>query len=147
VVGAIRTRITTAAEAAALVKRAAAARAVEATAMNAVSSRSHSVFMLYICGHHAGSSSHLLGGLNLVDLAGRYAFLRDQVMIDVIRATEGGWSWRGPGRPVCISLLSHLLQGTQGTRGGGGVCIRVEMSSALQGHRGNRRRARVIIQF
>jgi kinesin family protein C1 len=71
VVGAIRTRITTAEEAAALVKRAASARAVEATAMNAVSSRSHSVFMLYICGHHAGSSSHLLGGLNLVDLAGR----------------------------------------------------------------------------
>lgn len=72
VVGATRAKITSAEEAAALVKRAAASRAVEATAMNAVSSRSHSVFMLYICGHHPGSSTHLLGGLNLVDLAGRY---------------------------------------------------------------------------
>ena len=72
VVGATRAKITSAEEAAVLVKRAAASRAVEATAMNAVSSRSHSVFMLYICGHHPGSSTHLLGGLNLVDLAGRY---------------------------------------------------------------------------
>lgn len=58
-------------EAAALVKRAAASRAVEATAMNAVSSRSHSLFMLYITGRHAGSSTNITGGLNLVDLAGR----------------------------------------------------------------------------
>ena len=70
-VGATRTKIETPEEAAALVKRAASSRAVEATAMNAVSSRSHSVFMLYICGHHPGSSTHLLGGLNLIDLAGR----------------------------------------------------------------------------
>ena len=75
VTGAVRAQISTAEEAASLVKRAAAARAVEATAMNAVSSRSHSVFMLYICGHHAGSATHLLGGLNLVDLAGRYTAL------------------------------------------------------------------------
>ena len=73
--GAVRAQISTAQEVASLVKRAAAARAVEATAMNAVSSRSHSVFMLYICGHHAGSATNLLGGLNLVDLAGRYAAL------------------------------------------------------------------------
>lgn len=71
-VGAVRTKVRTAQDAAALVKKAASARVVEATAMNAVSSRSHSVFMLYICGHHPGSSTHLLGGLNLVDLAGRY---------------------------------------------------------------------------
>ena len=56
--------------AAGLVRRAAAARAVEATQMNAVSSRSHTIFMLYITGEHAASGSKLAGCLNLVDLAG-----------------------------------------------------------------------------
>ncbi|PNH05811.1 Kinesin-2 [Tetrabaena socialis] len=53
-----------------LIRRASAARAVEATAMNSVSSRSHSVFMLYITGWHAGSGTRLQGCLCLVDLAG-----------------------------------------------------------------------------
>ena len=56
--------------AAGLVRRAAAARAVEATQMNAVSSRSHTIFMLYITGEHEGSGTRLAGCLNLVDLAG-----------------------------------------------------------------------------
>lgn len=43
--------------AAELIRRAAAARAVESTAMNATSSRSHSVFMLYISGAHAPSAT------------------------------------------------------------------------------------------
>ena len=38
--------------------------------MNAVSSRSHTIFMLYITGEHAASGSKLAGCLNLVDLAG-----------------------------------------------------------------------------
>lgn len=71
VAGANSVRITTPDAAAALVKRAAAARACEATAMNASSSRSHSVFMLNISGRHAASGTCLLGALNLVDLAGR----------------------------------------------------------------------------
>ena len=54
----------------ALVRRAANARAVEATQMNAQSSRSHTVFMLYVVGRHAASGSTLSGCLNLVDLAG-----------------------------------------------------------------------------
>lgn len=54
-----------------LVKKAATARAVEATAMNATSSRSHSVFMVYIRGEHAATQVRLHGMLNLVDLAGR----------------------------------------------------------------------------
>lgn len=57
--------------AAALVRRAAVARACEATAMNATSSRSHSVFMLAITGRHEASGTTLRGALNLVDLAGR----------------------------------------------------------------------------
>ena len=38
--------------------------------MNAVSSRSHTIFMLYITGEHEASGSRLTGCLNLVDLAG-----------------------------------------------------------------------------
>lgn len=71
--GATVVRVTSAEGAAALVKRAAGARACEATAMNAASSRSHSVFLLNICGRHAGSGARLQGALNLVDLAGRCA--------------------------------------------------------------------------
>ena len=41
--------------------------------MNAVSSRSHSVFTLYITGRHEASGQRLQGALNLVDLAGRSA--------------------------------------------------------------------------
>ena len=43
---------------------------MSATQMNAVSSRSHTIFMLYITGEHAASGSRLTGCLNLVDLAG-----------------------------------------------------------------------------
>ena len=56
--------------AAGLVRRAAAARAVEATAMNEQSSRSHTVFVLYITATHAAAGTVLRGALNLVDLAG-----------------------------------------------------------------------------
>ena len=70
--GATRASVGTAQEARALMRRAAGSRAVEATAMNAESSRSHSVFMLHIQGRHAGTNTCLQGALNLVDLAGRY---------------------------------------------------------------------------
>ena len=53
-----------------LVRRAAAVRTVEATQMNAQSSRSHTLFMLYITGVHAAAGQKLEGCLNLVDLAG-----------------------------------------------------------------------------
>ena len=61
--------------AAELMARAAEARACEATAMNAVSSRSHCVFMLYIAASHAATNTNLTGSLCLVDLAGRCAFI------------------------------------------------------------------------
>ena len=73
VAGATRVAVAAQEEAAALVRRAAAARACEATAMNSASSRSHSVFMLNIAGAHAASGAQLQGALNLVDLAGRRA--------------------------------------------------------------------------
>ncbi|KAL6774185.1 KIN14A1 [Auxenochlorella protothecoides x Auxenochlorella symbiontica] len=70
VTGATRLTIASEEDAALLVARAAAARSVEATAMNAASSRSHSVFLLYITGRHAASDTALHGSLALVDLAG-----------------------------------------------------------------------------
>ena len=54
----------------ALLARAARRRAVASTAMNEVSSRSHSVFTLYIKGTHPVKGVALSGTLNLVDLAG-----------------------------------------------------------------------------
>jgi hypothetical protein len=71
--GASTVRVTSPDAAAALVRKAAQARACEATAMNVTSSRSHSVFMLNITGRHAASATCLRGALNLVDLAGRSA--------------------------------------------------------------------------
>ena len=53
-----------------LVRKAAAARKVEATQMNAHSSRSHTIFILHVSGEHSASGSTLSGALNLVDLAG-----------------------------------------------------------------------------
>ncbi len=71
VLGAARLPVTDAASAAALMSRASEARACEATAMNASSSRSHCVFMLYIAASHAATGTQLSGSLCLVDLAGR----------------------------------------------------------------------------
>ena len=72
VAGALRVQVASAADADELISRAATARAVDSTAMNAASSRSHSIFMLYIIGTHACTGTRLQGALNLVDLAGRY---------------------------------------------------------------------------
>lgn len=54
----------------ALLSRAAAARSTGATASNAVSSRSHSVFVLRVAMRHAATAQTRHGVLNLVDLAG-----------------------------------------------------------------------------
>ncbi|KAI8466954.1 MAG: kinesin-domain-containing protein [Monoraphidium minutum] len=70
VAGACRVAVSGAGHAAELVRRAAEARACGETAMNAASSRSHVVFMLYIEGAHAASGTRLTGCLCLVDLAG-----------------------------------------------------------------------------
>lgn len=58
------------ADVAALLARAAKRRAVASTSMNESSSRSHSVFSLYIRGSHPSKGVAVSGTLNLVDLAG-----------------------------------------------------------------------------
>lgn len=69
--GVSQVTITSTAQALQLLAKASAARACNSTAMNSVSSRSHSVFMLNITGQHAPSGTALTGALCLVDLAGR----------------------------------------------------------------------------
>lgn len=63
-------RIDSPAEAAALITKAAKNRATAATRSNAESSRSHSIFRLYINAKNASTGQSLRGLLNLVDLAG-----------------------------------------------------------------------------
>lgn len=75
-------------------RRAARARAVEATAMNAESSRSHSAFMLHITGRHAASDTRLQGALNLVDLAGRCGSPSAACVRPCASLQIGGW-WQG----------------------------------------------------
>ncbi|KAK3259782.1 hypothetical protein CYMTET_31231, partial [Cymbomonas tetramitiformis] len=70
VAGSVREPVDSVEAAAGLVRRANSARIVQATQMNAESSRSHTVFMLYIRGTHAETNTSLKGALNLVDLAG-----------------------------------------------------------------------------
>ncbi|KAK9803630.1 hypothetical protein WJX72_007017 [[Myrmecia] bisecta] len=123
VVGAVREPVESAEGAAGLVKRAAAARAVEATAMNAVSSRSHSVFMLYITGKHEATGACVHGALNLVDLAGSERLNRSEAsgqrqkeacsinkslssLGDVFQALSA----KTPHVPYRNSKLTHLLQ-------------------------------------
>lgn len=86
VIGANRLPVSDAASAAALMARASEARACEATAMNAVSSRSHCVFMLYIAASHAATNTHLTGSLCLVDLAGSERL--DRSMVEDMRKRE-----------------------------------------------------------
>ena len=70
VAGVVREYIDSVSAAAALVRKATAARAVEATEMNTHSSRSHTLFLVYITGVHIATGTQLSGCLNLVDLAG-----------------------------------------------------------------------------
>jgi len=81
--------------AAELMARAAEARACEATAMNAVSSRSHCVFMLYIAASHAATNTNLTGSLCLVDLAGRCG--------------DGTFRWQRGRTGVFVGNGQHLL--------------------------------------
>lgn len=109
--GAERVLVTSVEEAEALVSRAGRARAVEATAMNATSSRSHSIFMLYCTGANSEAGVRLSGALNLVDLAGSERLNRSKV-----REPQAPWS-----KPSCFSCLLHSIEITAGspTAGGG----------------------------
>lgn len=130
VLGATRVPIQSEFDAADIVRQAACARAVESTAMNAVSSRSHAVFMLYITGRHEATETVLQGSLNLVDLAGSERLARSGA--EGARAKEAcsinkslsalgdvfaSLSSKSTHIPYRNSKLTHLLQPCLGGSG------------------------------
>ena len=72
----------------ALMNVAARARSVASTKMNAVSSRSHSVFMLKLQGYNEDSGAEVQGALNLCDLAGSERLDRSGANSDMKRLKE-----------------------------------------------------------
>merc|ERR1719160_1907953 len=72
----------------ALMTKAAKHRAVGSTDMNAVSSRSHSVFALYLKGTNSGLGSELHGALHLVDLAGSERLDKSHAVGDRLKETQ-----------------------------------------------------------
>lgn len=132
VAGAARVPVRGAAHAAELVKRASEARSCAETAMNASSSRSHVVFMLYVKGRHAASGAALAGCLCLVDLAGSERL--DRSLAEAERKKEacsinaslsalgdvfGALSAKSAHVPYRNSKLTYLLQVGAGAR-----CVR-----------------------
>lgn len=63
-------------------------RSVSATNMNAQSSRSHSVFVLYLTAENAEQQTKLRGTLNLVDLAGSERLSRSKASGDRLKETQ-----------------------------------------------------------
>lgn len=72
----------------AVMTAAARARSVATTKMNAQSSRSHSVFMLHLCGSNEESGTVVQGALNLCDLAGSERLDRSGAGSDAKRLKE-----------------------------------------------------------
>merc|ERR1711920_100614 len=71
-----------------LTAKAARLRAVGSTDMNAVSSRSHSVFSLYLTGSNTDLKVELRGALHLVDLAGSERLDRSGAVGDRLKETQ-----------------------------------------------------------
>eukprot|EP00747_Dinoflagellata_sp_TGD_P164390 gnl/TRDRNA2_/TRDRNA2_184268_c0_seq1.p1 gnl/TRDRNA2_/TRDRNA2_184268_c0~~gnl/TRDRNA2_/TRDRNA2_184268_c0_seq1.p1 ORF type:complete len:1175 (+),score=317.96 gnl/TRDRNA2_/TRDRNA2_184268_c0_seq1:73-3597(+) len=71
-----------------LMARAAKMRAVGATDMNEISSRSHSVFALYLRGLNKESKCELHGALHLVDLAGSERLIKSGATGDRLKETQ-----------------------------------------------------------
>merc|ERR1719498_1974903 len=71
-----------------LMAKAAKLRAVGGTEMNAVSSRSHSIFALYLTGSNPELGSELHGALHLVDLAGSERLDKSGAVGDRLRETQ-----------------------------------------------------------
>ncbi len=63
-------------------------RAVGCTAMNSVSSRSHSVFTIFITGTHEEQGKRIRGALNLCDLAGSERLARSQAEGAALKETQ-----------------------------------------------------------
>ena len=121
--GSMRMAVTSEAEVVEILKLAAKHRSVAATSMNARSSRSHSIFTLYLTGSNSVSHTHLTGSLNLCDLAGSERLSRSHAegarlketqainkslsaLADVFTSLSGG----SKHVPFRNSKLTYLLQ-------------------------------------
>jgi hypothetical protein len=126
----------------ALMARAARKRAVAVTQMNAQSSRSHSVFSLYIRGRHEGKGIAVSGSLNLCDLAGSERLSRSGAEGDRRKETQainkslscladvfGALAKKAPHVPFRNSKLTHLLQ--KCFRGDGKTLMLVNLSPTM----------------
>jgi len=71
-----------------LMDRAATLRAVGSTDMNSVSSRSHSIFALYLSGSNPDLNQELRGALHLVDLAGSERLDRSGAVGERLKETQ-----------------------------------------------------------
>eukprot|EP00927_Polykrikos_kofoidii_P064697 TRINITY_DN6019_c0_g2_i1.p1 TRINITY_DN6019_c0_g2~~TRINITY_DN6019_c0_g2_i1.p1 ORF type:complete len:691 (+),score=88.84 TRINITY_DN6019_c0_g2_i1:72-2144(+) len=106
-----------------LMDRAAASRSVSATDMNALSSRSHSVFALYLKGTNRDLGQELHGALHLVDLAGSERLAKSGSSGERLKETQNinrslsslvdVFSAKAEGRthiPFRNSKLTHLME-------------------------------------
>merc|ERR1711920_227803 len=106
-----------------LTAKAARLRAVGSTDMNAVSSRSHSVFSLYLTGSNTELKVELRGALHLVDLAGSERLDRSGAVGDRLKETQNinrslssladVFAAKAEGRthvPFRNSKLTHLME-------------------------------------
>merc|ERR1719382_138311 len=71
-----------------LMEKAGRLRAVGCTDMNAVSSRSHSIFALYLTGSNVELNTQLHGALHMVDLAGSERLDRSGAVGDRLKETQ-----------------------------------------------------------
>jgi kinesin family member C1 len=111
VMGASRVRIDSERVAHDAIRRASAARSTDATNMNAVSSRSHSIFSLHITGTHS-EGERLLGSLHLVDLAGSERLARSGAEGNRQKETCAiNKSLSSLGDIFQVSLATHLRAG------------------------------------
>eukprot|EP00930_Biecheleria_cincta_P022686 TRINITY_DN16535_c0_g2_i1.p1 TRINITY_DN16535_c0_g2~~TRINITY_DN16535_c0_g2_i1.p1 ORF type:complete len:1172 (+),score=308.63 TRINITY_DN16535_c0_g2_i1:93-3608(+) len=106
-----------------LIARAAKSRAVGSTDMNSVSSRSHSIFSLYLSGSNTNLDTELRGALHLVDLAGSERLDKSGAVGDRLKETQNinrslssladVFAAKAEGRshvPFRNSKLTHLME-------------------------------------
>lgn len=106
-----------------LMASAAKLRAVGSTDMNSVSSRSHSIFALYLSGSNVSQNTELRGALHLVDLAGSERLDKSGAVGDRLKETQNinrslssladVFSAKAEGRahvPFRNSKLTHLME-------------------------------------